>query len=75
MTNFRSQRTRWPPSVGSKLPSAVIAHQPNGRFPGSVWGYVQVQGPKLKVKQANMLQQKFCFRLGYLAYSGRRWSM
>jgi hypothetical protein len=72
MTNFRSQRMRWPLRVGLKLPSAIMAHQPKGRFPGSVCGYVQVQGSKLKVKQANMLQQKFRFRLGYLAYSGRR---
>src|ERR1700691_3211361 len=69
-----TQRTRWPLRVGSKLPSAVMAHQPNGRFPGSVCGYVHVQGLKLNVVHANMLQRKLHFKLGYLAYSGQRWS-
>lgn len=32
MARLRSQRTRWPPLVGSKSPRAVTAHQPKRRF-------------------------------------------
>ena len=65
ITSCRSHKTRWSPRVGSKGPNDVMAHQPNGRFPGSVWSYEHAKGPKLKVAQAKMLLRKLCLRHGF----------
>lgn len=53
MTRPKSQRTRWPPRSGLNLPRAVIAHQPQARFPLSMCGKVAVRGPKLNEAAAN----------------------
>lgn len=49
---FKSQRTRWPPEVGSKDPKAVMAHHPQVKFAWSLWGNETVCGPKLMVAEA-----------------------
>jgi hypothetical protein len=41
-TSLHSQSTIWPPFTGSKDPSAVMAHHPNGRFPKSMCGRLTV---------------------------------
>ena len=64
MTRWRSHNTRCPPRLKSKLPRAVIAHQPKGRFPESVWSKHTVKGPRLKVQHANTLLKKFRLMVG-----------
>jgi len=73
MTICRSQRMRWPPRIGLKFPRAVIAHQPKGRFPMSMWSKQHVVGPKLNVAHANTLLMKLRRRSGYVLKRGPRW--
>jgi hypothetical protein len=72
ITSLRSHRTRCPPRVGSNLPRAVIAHQPNGRLAKSTWSKQHVFGPKLNVAQANTLLRKLRLRRGYVLKRGPR---
>jgi len=57
ITSPHSQRTRWPPRLGSNDPKAVIAHRPNGRFAVSLCLKHSVRGPKLTVADANTLDR------------------
>lgn len=63
-TSLRSHKISWPPFMQSKLPSAVIAHQPNARFRKSVCGRHWVLGPKLIVMHAQAPSGKFGTNLG-----------
>ncbi|EIW58987.1 uncharacterized protein TRAVEDRAFT_124302 [Trametes versicolor FP-101664 SS1] len=47
-----------PLQTGSKSPTAVIAHQPQGRFWILAWTYETVRGPRLNVVLANTLLLK-----------------
>ena len=58
------QKIMWPPAFGLKFPSAVMPHQPCGRFAKSLCLKQTVLGPKLMVAAAHTPLTKLRNRFG-----------